>query len=60
MDSMGIASTAMNMKMAYVQTEVSFRVMKMTLDISKQACSAVVEMMDAAITGVGENFDIIA
>jgi len=59
MDVMSIASTATNMKTAYIQSEVSFKVMKMTLDISKQESAALMEIMDAAMTGIGENIDML-
>jgi len=60
MDSMGIASIASNMKTAYLHSEVAFRVMKMAMDVSELQCDAIMEMMDVAMTGIGENLDMLA
>ena len=60
MDQMGIASVATNMKSAQLQAEVGLRVMKMTMDISEQEGACLMEMIDAAMTGIGQNLDIFA
>jgi len=45
------------MKMMSVQTEASCRVMKMVLDTAEQASDALMKMIDAAMTGIGQNID---
>ena len=58
MDSMGIAGVANNMKTMQLQAETALRVMKMAMNITEDAGAALMKMMDAAITGVGQNVDM--
>jgi len=58
MDIMGIASVAQDMKATQLQAEVGLRVMKMAMNTAEQEGEAFIEMLDAAITGVGTNLDV--
>jgi len=58
MDIMGIASVAQDMKTVQMQAEVGLRVMKMAMDTAEQEGAAFIEMLDAALTGVGQNLDV--
>jgi len=58
MDIMGIASVAQDMKAAQVQAEVGLKVMKMAMNTAEQEGEAFIEMLDAALTGVGQNLDV--
>jgi len=60
MDSMGIASVAKNMKAVQLQTEKAFRVMKMVMNTAEEEGAALLKMMDAAMTGIGQNLDTYA
>jgi len=59
MDPMGIASLASNMRTAYLHSEVEFRAMKLAIDISELECQAMMDMIDAAMTGVGVKLDVL-
>ena len=59
MNTIGIANTATNMKMIHVQTEATFRVMKMVMDVAEEVSDSLMKMIDAAMTGVGQNVDML-
>ena len=59
MDTIRIANTATNMKMIHVQTEATFKVMKMVMDTAEEASDRLMRMIDAAMTGVGQNVDTL-
>jgi len=56
---MRIASAASDMKLLHVQTEATFRVMKMVMDTFEDASEGLMKMIDAAMTGVGQNVDML-
>jgi len=47
------------MKMIHVQTEATFRVMKMVMDVAEEVSDSLMKMIDAAMTGVGQNVDML-
>jgi len=59
MDTIRIANTATNIKMIHVQTEAAFKVMKMVMDTAEEASDSLMRMIDAAMTGVGQNVDML-
>ena len=59
MDTLRIASTASDIKMLHVQTEASFRVMKMVMETFDEASEGLMKMLDAAMTGIGQNIDML-
>jgi len=58
MDTIGIANMATNVKMLHVQTEVAFKAIKMTMDMAEQEGAGLMKMLDAAMTGLGQNIDM--
>ena len=58
MDVVGIANVAQDMKAAQIKAEVGLKVMKMAMDTAEQEGAAFIEMLDAALTGVGQNLDV--
>jgi len=59
MDPIRIANMASNMNMLHLQSETTFRVMKMVLDVSEQEGAGLMKMIDAAMTGIGQNIDML-
>ena len=60
MDVMGIATVATNMKRTQLQTEAGLKVMKIAMDTTKMEGEPLIEMIDSAITGVGQTYDGVA
>ena len=60
MDVMSIASVATNMKRTQLQTEAGLKVMKIAMDTTKMEGEQLIEMIDSAITGVGQTYDGVA
>jgi len=58
MDATGIARLASDMKTMQLQSEMSVRVLKMTMDVAAQEGEELVEMIDSILTGAGQNIDI--
>ena len=56
----GIANAANTMKTLHLQSETTFRVMKMVMDLSEQEGAGLIKMLDAAMTGIGQNIDMFA
>jgi len=59
MDDFGISSMAMDMSAIRLQSEVSMRVMKMTLDTTELLNAEMLEIL-ASMTGSGQNIDVTA
>ena len=59
MDSFGIGRLATEMNTIQLQSEMSIRTMKMTMDIAKQAGEELVDMIDSILTGCGQNIDVL-
>ena len=59
MDTIRIANTASNISMLHVQSEATFRVMKMVMDSYEEEGDGLLKMIDAAMTGIGQNLDML-
>jgi len=57
---MDVAQVAMSMKTMSVRTESSLKVMKMAMDVVEQEGADLMKLIDAAMTGIGQNIDIMA
>ena len=62
MELMNIAAVGAspNAQMTHVQNEASQSVMKMANEVVVDAISELLHMMDAALTGLGQNIDVYA
>ena len=59
MDDLGISNIAMNMSAIRLQSEVSMRVMKMTMDTTEMLNDEMLDIL-ASLTGSGQNIDVSA
>jgi len=57
MDDLGISDIAMNMSAIRLQSEVSMRVMKMTIDTTELLNAEMLDIL-ASMTGAGQNIDV--
>ena len=55
--SKDIAQAASTMKATQLQTEASFKVMKMNKNLAEQEGAGLMKLIDAAMTGIGQNID---
>ena len=61
MNVTGIASgMGTNVEMSRVQAGASFSVLKMADEVVTEACAQLLNMMDAMLTGLGQNIDMYA
>jgi len=56
---MGVAQVATNMKTMSLHTEASLKVMKMAMNVAEQEGASLMKMIDTALTGLGQNLDMI-
>lgn len=57
---MDIAALATTMSASQFQTDLSFALMSKTLEIAEINGDEIAQMMEAAVTGVGQNLDVMA
>lgn len=57
---MDIAALATAMSASQFQTDLSFALMSKTLEIAETSGDEIAKMMEAAVTGVGQNLDVMA
>lgn len=58
--TMDIAALATAMSASQIQTGISFALMSKTLEIAQTGSDELAKMMEAAVTGVGQNIDVMA
>lgn len=58
--NMDIAALATAMSASQIQTGISFALMSKTLEIAQTGSDELAKMMEAAVTGVGQNIDVMA
>ena len=59
MDITGVARIATDMKTAHLHTEIALRVMKMSMEQAEQGAEGLLKMIDASLTGIGQNIDVM-
>lgn len=57
---MDIAALATAMSASQIQTGISFALMSKSLEIAEFGGDELAKMMEAAVTGVGQNIDVMA
>ncbi len=57
---MDLVAVSMAMSASQFQTDMSYALMSKTLEIAEISGDEIAKMMEAAVTGIGQNIDVMA